>query len=249
MTGPTRASAAGRAYLDLQNLGRRQKRSTEELLALYALEGFLVRLAGSTYTTDLVLKGGALLAAYGARRPTRDVDLQAGGMSNDSATVLDLVRGIADTAVEDGLVYDSVGAVAELIREEDEYAGVRVTMSCGLATARIRFHVDVNVGDPVWPAPGVVDIPRLLGGTISLVGYPLSMVLAEKVVTALQRGTANTRWRDFADIYLLTGQQELDGRELARSIRIVAEYRSVEMAMLGEVLAGYGDVGQVRWGA
>jgi hypothetical protein len=45
VTGPTRASVAGRAYLDLQNLGRREKRSTEELLALYALEGFLARLA------------------------------------------------------------------------------------------------------------------------------------------------------------------------------------------------------------
>jgi hypothetical protein len=40
---------------------RREKRSTEELLALYTLEGFLDRLATSTRTADLVLKGGALL--------------------------------------------------------------------------------------------------------------------------------------------------------------------------------------------
>jgi hypothetical protein len=78
VTGPTRASVAGRAYLDLQNLGRREKRSTEELLALYALEGFLARLAASKRAGDLVLKGGALLAAYDARRPTRDVDLRRG---------------------------------------------------------------------------------------------------------------------------------------------------------------------------
>jgi hypothetical protein len=63
VTGPTRAGVAGRAYLDLQNLGRREKRSTEELLALYTLEGFLARLAASTRAGDLVLKGGALLAA------------------------------------------------------------------------------------------------------------------------------------------------------------------------------------------
>jgi Nucleotidyl transferase AbiEii toxin, Type IV TA system len=249
VTGPTRASVAGRAYLNLQNLGRREKRSTEELLALYALEGFLDRLAASTRTADLVLKGGALLAAYGARRPTRDVDLRADGIGNDAATVLDLVRKIAAIEIEDGLIYDTAGANAESIRELDQYAGVRVTMGCTLATARLRFHVDVNVGDPVWPVPGLVEVPRLLGGMITVVGYPLSMVLAEKIVTALQRGTVNTRWRDFADIYLLTGHREVDGTEFAQSMRLVAEHRSVNSDALGKVLDGYGELGQVRWAA
>jgi hypothetical protein len=66
-------------------------------------------------------------------------------------------------------------------------------MGCTLATARLRFHVDVDVGDPVWPVPGLVDVPRLLGGVITVTGFPLSMVLAEKIVTALQRGSVNTR--------------------------------------------------------
>lgn len=42
----------------------------------------------------------------------------------------------------------------------------------------------------------------LRGGEIVVRGYPLAMVHAEKIVTALVRGTANTRWRDFADLYL-----------------------------------------------
>lgn len=67
---PTRATGAGRAYLDLQNLARRQQRPTDELHQLYALEGFLTRLSRSPYADRLVLKGGVLLAAYGARRPT-----------------------------------------------------------------------------------------------------------------------------------------------------------------------------------
>jgi hypothetical protein len=107
-------------------------------------------------------------------------------------------------------------------------------MGCTLATARLRFHVDVNVGDPVWPTPGLVEIPRLLGDVITVTGYPLSMVLAEKIVTALQRGTVNTRWRDFADIYLLTGRQEVDGTELTQSVRVVAEHRSVKERAGGE---------------
>jgi hypothetical protein len=43
VTRPTRADAAGRAYLDVQNLARRQGRSTQALLVVYALEGFLAR--------------------------------------------------------------------------------------------------------------------------------------------------------------------------------------------------------------
>jgi len=66
----------------------------------------------------------------------------------------------------------------------------------------LRFHVDVNVGDPVWPVPGPVEVPRLLGGSVTLLGYPLTMILAEKIVTGVERGTANTRWRDYADVYL-----------------------------------------------
>jgi hypothetical protein len=66
---PTRATIDGRAYLDLQSLARSQRRPTDELHQLYALEGFLARLAKSPYADKLVLKGGVLLAAYHARRP------------------------------------------------------------------------------------------------------------------------------------------------------------------------------------
>lgn len=77
---PNRATTAGRTYLDLQNLARRQHRPTDELHQLFALEGFLDRLTRSDYADQLVLKGGALLAAYDARRPTRDVDIAARNM-------------------------------------------------------------------------------------------------------------------------------------------------------------------------
>lgn len=80
---PTRQTVEGRAYLDLQNAARRAGRDTSEYLTLYALEGFLARLAASRYADDLVLKGGVLLAAYAARRPTRDIDLQARGFTGD----------------------------------------------------------------------------------------------------------------------------------------------------------------------
>ena len=83
MTGrPTSATLAGRAYLDLQKLARYQRRPTDELFQIYALEGFLARMTESDHAETFVLKGGVLLAAYGARRPTQDVDLQGQHVSN-----------------------------------------------------------------------------------------------------------------------------------------------------------------------
>lgn len=209
MSPPRRSTPDGRAYLDLQALARSDSRTTQEYLQLYCLEGFLSRLVASAQTQKLVLKGGVLLAAYELRRPTTDVDLAARNQSNEAEEVRRLVAGIAATPLDgdadDGLTFDSDGATAESIREGDAYSGVRVTMRARLATADLHFHVDVNVGDPIWPAPVDVELPKLLGGKIDLLGYPIPMVLAEKTVTAMQRGTTSTRWRDFGDIYQLTG--------------------------------------------
>jgi Nucleotidyl transferase AbiEii toxin, Type IV TA system len=201
---PTRATVEGRPYLDLQNLARRQQRPTDELHQLYALEGFLARLARSPDADRLVLKGGVLLAAYNARRPTRDIDIQARAIAGDRDDVLQLVRDTAAGAMDDGLVFDTDTATADIIRDDDDYSAVRINLTATLASAKLSLHIDVNIGDPIWPTPRTVHLPKLLGGTITLAGYPLSMVYAEKIITALQRGTVNTRWRDFADIYILT---------------------------------------------
>jgi hypothetical protein len=246
---PTRDTPDGDAYLDLQKLAKADGRATDELLALYALEGFLDRLSSSPRADDLVLKGGVLLAAYDTRRPTRDIDLQATNLAGDSDTVLELVRDIAASHRDDGLVYDASSATAEVIRDEEEYSGVRVRLIARLSRARIPFHVDVNVGDPIWPPPGNVEVSRLLGGAITVRGYPLSMVFAEKIVTAVQRGTVNTRWRDYADIAILSAAHDVNGDELAGSIDVVATYRNATLNPLDEALAGYAEIAQNKWGA
>jgi len=240
--GPRRDTPAGRAYRDLQNKARREGRPTDELLQLY-----LERLSLSSWAGDLILKGGVLLAAYDTRRPTRDVDFAASNLSNDLDAVLSRVRGILSQPADNGWTYGE--ARAETIREEDEYSGVRVTVPATLTTARITFNVDVNVGDPIWPAPTSVEIPRLLGGSFTVRGYPLAMVLAEKIVTAVQRGSANTRWRDFADLYLLTRRHAVESDELAGSIARVSEHRHAAMSPLSVVLDGYPELAQNKWSA
>jgi len=49
-------------------------------------------------------------------------------------------------------------------------SGVRPTVSGTLAPAALRFHVDLNVGDPISPAPETVTVPRLLGGELVMAG-------------------------------------------------------------------------------
>lgn len=249
MTAPTHTTRAGRAYLDLRAKARGDRRPVDELLQLYVLESFLARLAESRFADQLVLKGGVLLAAFGQRRPTRDIDLQAQVLDNDAENIRAVICEVAALRLDDGVVFDVDGATAAVIRDEDAYSGVRVTMKAELAAARPHFHVDVNVGDPITPAPQDLHLPRLLGGAVVVRGYPLVMVHGEKIMTAVARGTVNTRWRDFADIYLLSRRHSLAGADLADAARHVARHWQVELVPLVRVLDGYGEIGRARWAA
>jgi predicted nucleotidyltransferase component of viral defense system len=240
---------AGRRYLDLQREAKRTARPTDELIQLYALECFLDRLVHSKFADRFILKGGVLLAALDARRPTRDIDFAARAIENTPERVLSAVQTIAAISIEDGMEFDSNGATAETIRDEDSYSGIRVTLGGTLSRAVIRFHVDVNVGDPIWPGPQQISIPRLIDGVIIAQGYPLEMVLAEKIVTALERGTANTRWRDFVDIYVLTRRFAVKAEALELSMQRVAQFRNSELAPLRTALNGYAEIAQTRWRA
>jgi len=243
----TRETVAGSAYLDLQGIARKNSRPAAELLELYALEGFLARLAASRYADQFVLKGGVLLAAYDARRPTRDIDFTAWQVPGGTDRLLDVMRSVAGALADDGLVFDTAGAKAQQIRDQAPYPGVRVSMKAALLSASLSFHIDITVGDPVWPAPQSIELPRLLGGRIQLAGYPLEMILAEKIRTCVQRDTANTRWRDFADIRSLSRRHDVSGRSLCMTLGKVTAHQHVAQEPLGEVLAGFERIAQPQW--
>lgn len=244
---PTRESAAGRLYLALRKKARAEGRRTDELLQLAALEAFVDRLSRSARGDQLVLKGGVLLAAYDARRPTKDVDLAAGSLSNQPAAVARVIEDVLAIQPEDGWMFGAT--TAETIREEADYPGVRVHVPCTLASAKLEFHVDVSIGDVLSPPAVNVSLPRLLGGELRARGYPLTMVLAEKIVTALQRQTTNTRWRDFADVYSLSLRHAVHASQLHLSLAQVAASRRVVLGALEPVLQGLADMAQAKWAA
>lgn len=244
---PTRDSAAGRAYNDLRNLARQEGRDPAELFTLYALEGFLTRLATSVHADDFILKGGVLMAAFAARRPTRDIDLAAIGISNDLSETERRIRDIIARDRGDGLIFDGDSIAAEPIRDEADYTGARIRITALLASARIALHVDVNFGDPIWPAPNRTTLPLLLGGTLEVHGYPDHMVLAEKIVTTVDRGRFTTRWRDFIDIAAITDNRRIDYADVRTAIETVAGHRRVDLRPLGPLLAGMPDLAQPKW--
>lgn len=243
----TKALSAGRRYLEIQRLAKQTGRPTDELIQLYALECFLDRLLQSRFDENFVLKGGVLLAALDARRPTRDIDLAARTLSNSVSEILAVIREIASVTLDDGLQFHPDRATAQVIREGSDYSGVRVTLIGTLSRAAIHLHVDVNVGDPIWPPAQKVLLPRLLSGALTVRGYAIEMVLAEKIVTAVARGTTNTRWRDFVDIYTLIRRHNIDATTFRRSLLGVAQHREVTVVPLQSVFVGFAARAQPRW--
>jgi hypothetical protein len=246
MSRPTRATAGGRAYLDLQNLARRQGRSTQELLVLYVLERFLARLAISAHREKFVLKGGLLLAALSARRPTVDADLLATHLSNQTDEVLTRVLEITSTRIspDDGVAFLTDTAKARIIRESGLYSGVRVTMAATIAEAAVKLQLDINFGDPVTPAPATITYPGLRDGLprVQILGYPLATVLAEKLTTAIELGAGNSRIRDYADVWTLTGLHHLDAADVRQALRATAAHRGITLRPLSDMVADLANV-------
>jgi hypothetical protein len=245
----SRSQPGGEQYLALQAIARATGQGFEPLAVLYALEGFLRRLAASDGHDAFVLKGGVLLAAFDARRPTRDADLLALELQNDQVIIEAKVASIAGIDVHDGLVLDVASVTSEVIRDEDEYSGIRVKLTFALATMQARIGIDVNVGDPVYPAPQRITVPGLLAQDVTMRGYPMAAVIAEKAVTAMQRGAANTRWRDWGDILTLSARHAFDSVELAQALHSVAIHRSAEVVAISTLLPDYAAVAQARWAA
>ena len=244
MSRQTRASEAGRAYLDLQNRARSERRGTQELLTLYVVERWLARLSASPHVQKFVVKGGMLLATYDARRPTADLDALVRSIANDQEAIVSLVSEVARLPLDDGVKYQTATATSRIIRDQAIYSGVRIAMDSTIATAAVKFRIDVNMGDPITPGPTWVAVPSLRPGLepVQVLGYPVETVLAEKIATAIALGPANTRVRDYADIYALTGKHVVTHRTTRRALVATAAYRGTPVQRLSDALGNFTDL-------
>jgi hypothetical protein len=247
---PQYGTPAGDTFLALRKLARASGRDTQELLTLFALEGLLARIAQSPYQTDFVLKGGVLLAAFDLRRPTRDVDLLATKLANARDPVRKRLMEILSIDLNDGLLFDVGTIQIDAIRDLNDYPGIRARVTVTLGDSNIKVGIDISFGDPVFPPPVKTLIPRLLDGNqppVVLSGYPLSMIVAEKIVTAIDWGVANTRWRDFADIFSISQHHRFLAHELHTSLDTVATFRGVSLHPILPALESMPTHSQRHW--
>lgn len=219
-------------FRELQRRARKEAARTgkpTEYLTRHGLESFLNRLTRTAHDGDFVLKGGILLAVYGARRPTRDVDAEAISASVTPAHIAQVVADIAAVPAGDGVVFDVATVDIQEIREAAEYPGLRMRVSATIGSQKITIAWDISTGDPIVPAPQTVVVPRVLGDPIEILGYAPETIVAEKGVTILERGITSTRWRDYVDITRLAQEHPLARGLLVEASQAVARYRQVTL--------------------
>lgn len=131
--------------------------ATGEYLTRHALESFLDRLTRTAHRDSFVLKGGILLTAYDVRRPTRDVDAEAVRAPVSPDHIFTVVTDVAAVDAHDGIVFDLGSATVREIRDDAEYPGIRMRVNVTLASWRGKVAWDVSTGDPVVPAPQLIN--------------------------------------------------------------------------------------------
>jgi predicted nucleotidyltransferase component of viral defense system len=225
----------------LLNLAHARGQPMELLLTRYALERLLHRLSVSPHRERFVLKGAMLLATWfdEPHRATRDVDLLGFGDAAEDA-LHGTFREIMAVEVDDGVRFDLKGLKIEAIREEFEYGGSRLRTTAALAGARIPITVDIGFGDAVEPGVEDIDLPVLLDmPSPHLRAYPRETVIAEKFHAMVALGRANSRMKDYYDVWMLTSAFEIEPERLRRAI--VATFARRDTVMPAEVPDGLMD--------
>jgi predicted nucleotidyltransferase component of viral defense system len=216
----------------LLNRSRKEGTDFQLLFTRYAAERLLFRLGRSRYADRFLLKGAMLFALWTGQmhRPTRDLDLLGFGDSDESALAAIFRELRAMAGEEDGLEPRADTITVEPIREEQEYGGRRVTLEVLLGSARIELQIDVGFGDAVTPAPETVTYPTLLEmPPPTLRAYPRETVVAEKLETLVQLGMANSRMKDFFDLWFLAQEFNFSGERLSQAIRATFERRKTPL--------------------
>jgi predicted nucleotidyltransferase component of viral defense system len=198
------------------------------VLVRYALERLLYRLSKSAHGAEFTLKGAMLFTIWSTHphRATKDLDLLGAG-TPDLVRLTNVFRDVCTASVEDdGVVFGPRTVEARRIKEDAEYEGVRITLEGKLGSAKLAVQVDVGFGDSVVPPPTMIEFPTLLPFPRPVVrAYAKETVVAEKLHAMVDLGMANTRMKDFFDLWFLSREFEFAGHQLVAAIRGTFEKR------------------------
>lgn len=205
---------------------------TEILLRSFMLERFLERIASSKYKHNFILKGGMLIASMVgiAERTTMDMDATIKGRTLNASEITAMIEEILSIPMNDGVSLTMHGI--EEIREEADYPGFRISIGALLDKTRQILKIDITTGDFITPKEIVYPFKLMFEDrSIDIMAYNVETILAEKFETVVTRSTANTRMRDFYDIYILTASHPFDPEIFRTALQNTAERRGTTAQM------------------
>jgi predicted nucleotidyltransferase component of viral defense system len=209
------------------------------LLRRYFQERLLWRLSLLPDRDNFILKGGLRLIGVGFAwaRATKDIDFLGYGTPEPTrlVEVFQRVCGVVSSETilnDDGVRYDPDSVEAHPILEGAEYGGIRITLIGYLGTAREKLQIDVGFGDAITPGPVWLDLPPLLLGLGSphLLAYNDETTVAEKFHAMVRLGAANSRMKDFHDLYRFAVTTSFDGRSLYAAVLRTFDRRETPFA-------------------
>lgn len=219
-------SASVRARL--QNKARADSVDFKLILTRYALERLLYRLSISPQKDHFLLKGALLFDLWYdvPLRPTHDIDL-LGFEIAEIPFLINVFEELCKQEVDDGIFFDVNSIKAEEIRKEANYSGIRVKLVATIDSARCAVQVDIGYGDAVTPAPESVLYPVMLDDmpVPRLMVYPRYTVIAEKLDAIITLGMANTRMKDYFDLYVILQDAQLDRTVLEQAVSATLKRR------------------------
>jgi predicted nucleotidyltransferase component of viral defense system len=221
MSGNEMKNVVASVLARLRNNSKSSGAPFQQVLQLYAIERFLYRISKSTHAQSVILKGALLLKTIGipSARPTNDIDMLRKGNA-DQASLVALVKDCANLEVEaDGLTFLADSAVAEEITKDSEYIGTRILMDARMDNVRLKIQIDFGVGDVMVPGPRMIEYPVFLeSNTIQLLAYPVESAIAEKLQAMVALGNANSRMKDFYDVWICSNHLDFNADTLLRAI-------------------------------
>lgn len=188
----------------IRNLSKEKKIDANTLMRNYMLERFLDRISLSPYKHNFILKGGMLISALVGidARSTMDMDATIRGYKLSEETLRPILETIISVPIDDE-VQMTIKSI-ELIHEEAEYGGLRVSIETLFDGVKTPLKIDITTGDKITPREITYKFDLMFEKrSIEILAYNLETVLAEKFETIIFRGITNTRMRDFYDVHIL----------------------------------------------
>ena len=192
----------------VRNMSGGNSTKAQTLIRNFIMERFLERITLSEYRDNFVLKGGMLVAALigSDMRATMDIDATVRSLTISMDKAREIIESISAIQLDDGISFSVTRAYN--IMEEHDYPGIRFMIEATFDGLRQTIKVDISTGDVITPAAVMYSYKLMFDDrTIPLYTYNIETLLAEKLETIMARGTANTRMRDFYDIYIIMEQK------------------------------------------